>query len=52
MSERDGHEPGVPVPEARTQTRKRLPCWVAAAPPDPGGAAATESQLVIDSQGA
>jgi hypothetical protein len=22
MSERDGYEPGVPVPEARTQTRE------------------------------
>ena len=28
MSERDGCEPGVPVPEARTQTRETLPCWV------------------------
>jgi hypothetical protein len=52
MSERDGYEPGVPVPEARTQTRKRLPCRVAAAPPDPGGAAPTMSQLLIASQGA
>jgi hypothetical protein len=52
MSERDGYEPGVPVPEARTQTRKRLPCWVTAAPPDPGGAASTVSQLVIGSRGA
>jgi hypothetical protein len=39
MSERDGYEPGVP-------------CRVAAAPPDPGGAASTVSQLVIVSQGA
>jgi hypothetical protein len=39
MSERDGYQPGVP-------------CWVAAAPPDPGGAAFTVSQLVIASQGA
>jgi hypothetical protein len=39
MSERDGYEPGAP-------------CWVAAAPPDPGGAASTVSQLVIASQGA
>jgi hypothetical protein len=39
MSERDGSEPGVP-------------CWVAAAPPDPGGAASTVSQLVVASQGA
>ena len=52
MSDRDGYEPGVPVPEAGTQTREMLPCWVAAAPPDPGGATATASQLVIDSQGA
>jgi hypothetical protein len=51
MSERDGYELGVPVPEARTQTR-RLPCLVTAAPPDPGGAASTMSQLVIASQGA
>jgi hypothetical protein len=51
MSERDGNEPGVPVPEARTQTRERLPCWVTAALPDPGGAASTVSQLVIASQG-
>jgi hypothetical protein len=35
MSERDGYEPGVPVPEARTQTRERLPCWVTAAYPTP-----------------
>jgi hypothetical protein len=52
MSERDGYEQGVPFPEARTQTRKRLPSWVAAAPPDPGGAAPTMSQLVIAPQGA
>jgi hypothetical protein len=26
MRERDGYEPGVPVPEARMQTRERLPC--------------------------
>jgi hypothetical protein len=52
MSERDGYEPGVPVPEARTQTRERPPFWVAAAPPDPGGAASTVSQLVTASQGA
>jgi hypothetical protein len=52
MSERDGYESVVPVPEARTQTRERLPCWVAAAPPDPGGAMSTVSQLVIASQGA
>jgi hypothetical protein len=39
MSECDGYEPGVP-------------CWVAAAPPDPGGAASTVSQLVVASQGA
>jgi hypothetical protein len=52
MNERDGYQPGVPVPEARTQTRKRLPYWVATAPPDPGGAASTMSQLVIASQGA
>jgi hypothetical protein len=52
VSERDGYEPGVPVPEARTQTRKRLPCRVVAAPPDPGDAASTIGQLVIASQGA
>jgi hypothetical protein len=52
MSERDGYEPDVPVPESRTQTRKRLPCWVAGAPLDPGGAAPTISQLVTASQGA
>jgi hypothetical protein len=52
MSEPDGYEPGVPVPEARRQTRKRLTCWVATAPPDPGGAAPTMSRLVIASQGA
>jgi hypothetical protein len=52
MSERGGYEPGVPVPEARMQTRERLPCWVTAAPPDRGGAASTVSQLVIASQGA
>jgi hypothetical protein len=52
MSERDGCEPGVPVPEARKQNRKRHPCWVAAAPPDAGGAAPTMSQLVFASQGA
>jgi hypothetical protein len=52
MSERDGYEPDVPVPEARTQTRKRLLCWVAAASPDPGGTAPTISQLVTASQGA
>ena len=39
MSERDGYEPGVP-------------CWVAAAPPDPGGAASTVSRLAVASQGA
>jgi hypothetical protein len=50
MSERDGFEPGVPVREARTQTRERLPCRVTAAPPDPGGAASTVSQLVVASQ--
>ena len=52
MSEREGHEPGVPVPEARTRTRERLPRRVTAAPPDPGGAASTVSQLVIASLGA
>ena len=52
MSERDGYEPGVPGPEARPQTREWLPCWVTAAPPDPGGATSTVSQLVIASQGA
>jgi hypothetical protein len=51
VSERDGYEPGVPVPEARTQTRERHPCLVTAALPDPGGAASTVSQLVIASQG-
>jgi hypothetical protein len=52
MSDRDGSKPGVPVPEARTQTRERLPCWVTAALTHPGGAASTVSQLVIASQGA
>jgi hypothetical protein len=52
MSERDGYEPGVLVPEARTQTREWLPCWVTGAPPDPGGATPAVSQLVIASQGA
>jgi hypothetical protein len=52
MSDRDGYELGVPVPEARTQTRKRLPYWVTAALPDPGVAASAASQLVIASQGA
>jgi hypothetical protein len=37
MNERDGYQPGVP-------------CWVEAAPPDPGGAASTVSPLA--SQGA
>jgi hypothetical protein len=50
VSERDSYEPGVPVPEARTQTRERLPSWDTAAP-DPSGAASTVSQLVIASQG-
>jgi hypothetical protein len=39
MSERDGYEPCVPAS-------------VAAAPPDPGGAASMMSQLVIASRGA
>jgi hypothetical protein len=39
MSELDGYEPGVP-------------CWVAAPPPDPGGAASMLSQLGIASRGA
>jgi hypothetical protein len=50
MSERDGYGPGVPVPEARTQTRRRLPYWVAATPRDPGGASSAVTQLVIASQ--
>jgi hypothetical protein len=37
MNERDGYQPGVP-------------CWVAEAPPDPGGAASTASQLVVASR--
>ena len=52
MSERDGYEPGVPVPEARTQTGERLPCWVTAAPLEPRGAAFTVGTLVIASPGA
>jgi hypothetical protein len=52
MSEHDGYEPGVPVPEARTQTRERLPCRATAARHDPGGAASTVSRLVVASQGA
>jgi hypothetical protein len=32
MNERDSYQPGVP-------------CWVAAAPPDPGGAGPTVSPL-------
>jgi hypothetical protein len=52
MSERDGYVSGVPVPEARAQTRERLPCWVSVAPLDPGGAAFTVSRLVIGSEGA
>ena len=52
MTERDGYEPGVPVPEARMQTRERLPCWVTAVLPDPGGAASMVSQPVIGSRGA
>jgi hypothetical protein len=28
MSERDGYEPGVRVPQATIQTRERLPCRV------------------------
>ena len=51
MSERDGYEPGVPVPEARTQTREAL-CRVTAAPPTPRGEASTVSQLVFAWQGA
>jgi hypothetical protein len=39
MGEPDGYQPGVP-------------CWVGTAPPDPGGAASTVSQLVIASRGA
>jgi hypothetical protein len=39
MNERDGYQPGVP-------------CWVAAAPPHPGGAGSTVSQLVVASRGA
>ena len=46
MSERDGDEPGVTVPEARTQTRE------APVPSHRGGAESTVSQLVFDSQGA
>jgi hypothetical protein len=38
MSERDDYQPGVP-------------CWAAAAPPDPGGAASTASRLVVASEG-
>jgi hypothetical protein len=34
MNERDGNQPGVV-------------CWVAAAPPDPGGAGSTVSPLVV-----
>jgi hypothetical protein len=52
MSERDGYEPALPVPEARTHTRERLPGWLTAALRDPGSAASTVSQLVIASQGA
>ena len=51
MSEREGYEPGVPVPEARMQTREMLRCWVTAAPPDPRGAMSRVSQLVIAPQG-
>jgi hypothetical protein len=51
VSERDGYEPGVPVPEVRTQTREAL-CRVTAAPPAPGGEASTVSQLVLALQGA
>jgi hypothetical protein len=39
MNERDGYQPGVR-------------CWVAAAPPGPGGAASTVSRLVVVSRGA
>jgi hypothetical protein len=39
MNERDGYQPGVQ-------------CWVAAAPPDPGGAVSTVSTLVVASRGA
>jgi hypothetical protein len=52
MSEHDGYEPGVPVREARTQTRESLTCRVTATTPGPGGAASKMSQLVIASQGA
>ena len=50
MSEPDGYEPGVPVPEAGTQTEAWLPWGVTAAPPDPGGAVFMVSQLVIGSR--
>ena len=45
MSERDGYEPGVLVPR-RGRRPERLPCRVTAAPPDPGSAASTVSQLL------
>jgi hypothetical protein len=52
MSVRDGYEPGVPGPEARTQSRERLPCRSPRPPPTPETRASTMSQLVIASQGA
>ena len=52
MTERDSYEPGVPVPEDADPREARLPCWLTAAPPDPGGAASMVSQPVIGSQGA
>jgi hypothetical protein len=51
VSECDGYEPGVPVSEARMQTRERLPCWVATAPARPRRRAVND-ELVIASQGA
>jgi hypothetical protein len=51
MSERDGYEPGVPVPEARTQTRE-APVPGHRGPTQPGGAGSTLSQLVFALQGA
>jgi hypothetical protein len=39
MNERDGYQSGVP-------------CWVGAAPPEPGGAAFAVSELVVASRGA
>jgi hypothetical protein len=51
MTERDGYEPGVPVPEARTLNPREAPVLGDCSPTRPGGAASTVSQLVIASQG-